>query len=53
MEEVGEGVAAKDADVVLASGASHWVAVQVHCVSEEVYSASAHLRADQDRLGWV
>ena len=53
MEQVGEGVVAKDADVVLASGASHWVPVQVHCVSEEVDLAIAHLRADQDRLGWV
>ena len=53
MEEVGEGVAAKDADVVLACGASHRVAVQVHRVSEEVDPAIAHFRADQDRLGGV
>ena len=53
MEEVVEGVAAKDADVVLDGGASHRVAAQVHRVSEEVDPAIAHLRADQDRLGWV
>ena len=43
----------KDADIVLASGASYWVAIQVYCVFEEVDSPTAHLRADQDRLGWV
>ena len=36
VEEVGEGVAAKDADVVLARGAPHRVAVHVHYVSEEM-----------------
>ena len=53
MEELGEGVAANYADVVLASGASYRVAVWVHCITEEVDFAIAHLRADQDRLGWV
>ena len=53
VEEVGEGVAAKDADVVLARGASHRVAVQVHRVSEEVDPAIAHVHADQDRIGRV
>ena len=46
-------MAAKDADVVLACGASHRVTVQVHRVSEEVDPAIAHFRADQDRLGRV
>ena len=53
MEKVGEGVAAKDADVGLARGASHRVAVRVHGVFEEVDPAIAHFCADQDRPGWV
>ena len=53
VEEVGEGVAAKDADVVLARGTPHRLAVQVHCVSEEMDPAIAHVRADQDCLGRV
>ena len=53
VEEVGEGVVAKDADVVLARGAPYRVAVQVHRVSEEVDPAIAHFRADQDRFGQV
>ena len=53
MEKVGEGVAAKDADLVLACGTTHRVAVEVHCVSEEVDPAIAHVRADQDRFGRV
>ena len=38
MEDMGEGVPAKDADIVLASGTSYLVAVQVYGVSEEVDS---------------
>ena len=53
VQGVGEGVAARDVDVVLARGASHRVAIQVHRVSEEVDPAIAHFRADQDRLGRV
>ena len=53
VEKVGEGVAAKDADVVLAYGTPHRVAVDVHCVSEEMDPAIAHVLADQDRFGQV
>ena len=53
VEKVGEGMAAKDADVVLACGTAHRVAVEVHRVSEEMDPAIAHVRADQDRFGRV
>ena len=53
VEKVGEGVAAKDADVVLACGTPHRVAVEVHRVSEEMDPAIVHVRADQDRFGRV
>ena len=46
-------MAAKDADVVLACGTPHRVAVEVHCVSEEMDSAIAHVGADQDRFGRI
>ena len=53
MEEMGKGMAAKDADVVLACGTAHRVTVEVHRVSEEMDPAIAHVRADQDRFGRV
>ena len=53
MEEVGQGVTAQDADVVLIGGAPHGVTIQVHCVPKEVDPAVAHLRADKDGLGRI
>ena len=53
VQKVGEGMASKDVDVVLACGTAHRVAVEVHRVSEEMDPAIAHVRADQDRFGRV
>ena len=53
MEEMGKGMAAKDADVVLACGTARGVTVEVYCVSEEMDPAIAHVHADQDRFGRV
>ena len=53
MEKMGKGMAAKDADVVLACGTAHRVTVEVHPVYEEMDPAIAHVRANQDRFCWV
>ena len=53
MEKMGKGMAAKDADVVLACGTAHRVTVEVHRVSEEMDPAIVHVQADQDRFGRV
>ena len=53
MEEVGKGMAAKDADVVLARGTSHGVTIEVYRVVEEIDLTIAHVGADQDRFCWV
>ena len=53
MEEVGKGMAAKDADVVLACGTAHGVTIEVYCVVEEMDLTIAHVRADQDCFGRV
>ena len=53
MEEVGEGMAAKDADVVLARGTSHGVTIEVYRVVEEIDLTIAHVGADRDRFCWV
>ena len=53
MEHVGQGVAAKDAYVILARGALDRVPVKVDRVIEEMDPAVAHLRADEHGLGGV
>ena len=53
MEEMGKGMAAKDADVVLACGTAHGVTIEVYRVAEEMDPAIAHVRADQDGFGQV
>ena len=53
MEAVGKGMAAKDADVVLACGKAHGVTIEVYRVVEEMDLAIAHVGADQDCFGRV
>ena len=53
MEQVGQGVAAEDADVVHPRGTPHGVTVHVHCVPEEVDLPISRLRADKDGLGRI
>ena len=50
MEQMGQGVATKDADVVPGTGAVHRMTNKVDGVAEELYPAVAHAGTYQDRL---